>query len=88
MSTADFAAFSDNAIMFASIVYVLAFLAHLTEWVFLRSLPVPAATVADREPVAVGGGAPRRSRTAVPSPTTRWRHRSCGWRSGAASGSR
>ncbi len=58
MSTADFAAFSDNAIMFASIVYVLAFLAHLTEWVFLRSLPVPAATAADREPVAVGGGAP------------------------------
>ena len=31
---------------------------------------------------------PRRSRTAVPSPTTRWRRRSCGWRSGAASGSR
>ncbi len=42
MSTAQFAAFSDNAIMFASIVYVLAFLAHLVEWVFLRSLPVPA----------------------------------------------
>ena len=33
VSTADFAAFSDNAIMFASIVYVLAFLAHLVEWV-------------------------------------------------------
>ncbi len=43
MSTADFAAFSDNAIMFASIVYILAFLAHLTEWVLLRSLPVPAS---------------------------------------------
>jgi len=42
VSTAQFAAFSDNAIMFASIVYVLAFLAHLVEWVFLRSLPVPA----------------------------------------------
>ena len=38
VSTAEFAAFSDNAIMFASIVYVLAFLAHLAEWVFLRSL--------------------------------------------------
>ena len=48
MSTAQFAAFSDNAIMFASIVYVLAFLAHLVEWVFLRSLPVP--TVAAEEP--------------------------------------
>ncbi len=40
MSTAEFAAFSDNAIMFASIVYVLAFLAHLAEWVALRALPV------------------------------------------------
>ena len=39
MSTAEFAAFSDNAIMFASIVYVLAFLAHLAEWVALRALP-------------------------------------------------
>jgi cytochrome c-type biogenesis protein CcsB len=32
MSTSDFAAFSDNAIMFAGIVYVLAMLAHLAEW--------------------------------------------------------
>src|SRR3712207_4687465 len=32
MGTAEFAAFSDNAIMFASIVYVLAVLAHLVEW--------------------------------------------------------
>lgn len=49
MSTADFAVISDRAIMFASIVYILAFLAHLTEWVLVRSLPVP-----EREPVAVG----------------------------------
>ena len=55
MSTAQFAAFSDNAIMFASIVYVLAFLAHLVEWVFLRSLPVP--TVAAEERVLVTTGA-------------------------------
>ncbi|CAN5587957.1 c-type cytochrome biogenesis protein CcsB [soil metagenome] len=54
MSTAEFAAFSDNAIMFASIVYVLAFLAHLTEWVFLRSVPVPAQ---EREPALVGASA-------------------------------
>ena len=39
VSTAQFAAVSDNAVMFASIVYVLAFLAHLTEWVLVRSLP-------------------------------------------------
>ena len=52
MSTADFAAFSDNAIMFASIVYVLAFLAHLAEWVFARSLPVDEPAAA-REPVSV-----------------------------------
>ena len=54
MSTADFAATSDNAVMFASIVYALAFLAHLTEWVLLRSTPVPAA--ATREPALVGAG--------------------------------
>ncbi len=53
MSTAEFAAFSDNAIMFASIVYVLAFLAHLAEWVVLRSLPVPA-----EEPRSLGGKCP------------------------------
>jgi cytochrome c-type biogenesis protein CcsB len=56
MSTADFAATSDNAVMFASIVYALAFLAHLTEWVLLRSTPVPAA--AAREPALVGAGQP------------------------------
>jgi len=32
MTTADFAAFSNNAVMFASIVYVLAFVAHVMEW--------------------------------------------------------
>ncbi len=53
MTTAQFAAFSDNAIMFASIVYVLAFLSHLTEWVFVRSLPVPA-TAEVREPAMAG----------------------------------
>ena len=41
VSTAQFAALSDNAVMFASIVYVLAFFAHLTEWVLVRSLPAP-----------------------------------------------
>ena len=51
MSTAEFAAFSDNAIMFASIVYVLAFLAHLAESVALRSLPVE-----NKEPAMVGAG--------------------------------
>jgi cytochrome c-type biogenesis protein CcsB len=56
VSTAEFAAFSDNAIMFASIVYVLAFLAHLTEWVFLRSVPVPVAEQ-ERETVLVGASA-------------------------------
>ena len=55
MSTAQFADFSDNAVMFASIVYVLAFLAHLTESVLVRSLPVPAAA-AEPQAVAEGGG--------------------------------
>jgi cytochrome c-type biogenesis protein CcsB len=56
VSTADFAAFSDNAVMFASIVYVLAFVAHLTESVLARSMPVPAPEPA-RAAVAVGVGA-------------------------------
>ncbi|MGA8210687.1 MAG: c-type cytochrome biogenesis protein CcsB [Nocardioidaceae bacterium] len=59
MSTSDFATFSDNAVMFASIVYVLAFLAHLVEWALVRSLPVPVpvpgqARLADPVPAAVG----------------------------------
>ena len=54
MSTADFASFSNNAVMFASIVYVLAFLAHLTEWVVLRSLPMVEESAVDRDAVAVG----------------------------------
>ena len=56
MSTADFASASNNAVAFASIVYVLAFLAHLTEWVLVRSLPSTVA-VGARQPVAVGAGA-------------------------------
>ncbi|MBY9074554.1 c-type cytochrome biogenesis protein CcsB [Nocardioides sp. WL0053] len=63
MSTADFAAFSNNAIAFASVVYVFAFVAHLAEWAFARSVPVTApagsSAVAAAEPVAVGtSGAP------------------------------
>ncbi len=54
MTAADFATVSNNAIMFASIVYVLAFLAHLAEWVLVRSLPTPA----ERELVSVGAGGP------------------------------
>jgi len=57
VSPAQFAAFSDNAVMFASVVYVLAFLAHLAEWVFVRTLPLPAqATVASPALVGAGGG--------------------------------
>ena len=77
MSTADFAEFSDNAVMFASIVYILAFLAHLAEWVFLRSLPEPrlaahvaadqaAQTVVERVSVTVGAGPAEMSGGGVP----------------------
>ena len=52
MSTADFAAFSNNAVMFASIVYVLAFVAHVTEWATGRSATV---TAAEPEAALVGG---------------------------------
>ncbi len=58
MSTADYAAFSNNAIMFASIVYVMAFVAHVVEWSAARSAsvartPVPAGVTAGSE--ASGG---------------------------------
>jgi cytochrome c-type biogenesis protein CcsB len=56
VTTADFAAFSDNAIMFASIVYALAFVAHLVESVLARSAPA-VQTAASREPVSVGAPA-------------------------------
>jgi len=55
MSTADFASFSDNAIMFASIVYVLALVAHIVEW---------SLSLTVREPAAVGAGAAAREGTA------------------------
>jgi cytochrome c-type biogenesis protein CcsB len=54
VTPADFATFSDNAVMFASLVYILAFLAHLTESVLVRSLPMATEARAVREPVAVG----------------------------------
>jgi cytochrome c-type biogenesis protein CcsB len=40
MTPADFAAFSNNAVMFASIVYVLSFLSFVMEWAVARSVPV------------------------------------------------
>jgi cytochrome c-type biogenesis protein CcsB len=46
VTTADFAAFSNNAVMFASIVYVLAFLSHLVEFALARRVPLEA----QREP--------------------------------------
>jgi cytochrome c-type biogenesis protein CcsB len=55
MGTADFAAFSDNAIMFASIVYVLAVLAHLVEWA--SSLGRPATVAAEAAHTTAGGAA-------------------------------
>ncbi|RYU14891.1 c-type cytochrome biogenesis protein CcsB [Nocardioides iriomotensis] len=56
MTTADFAAFSNNAVMFASIVYVLAFVAHVTEWATGRAVTVTEVTeVAEPEAALVGG---------------------------------
>jgi len=59
VTTADFAAFSNNAVAAASVVYVLAFLAHITEFALARKLAAPVA-----EPVLVGAGAP----TPAPAP--------------------
>ena len=55
MTPADFASFSNNAIAFASVVYVLALLSHIAEWAFARSVPVDVA-VAVEEPAVVGAG--------------------------------
>ena len=57
MTPADFASFSNNAIAFASVVYVLALLSHIAEWAFARSVPVDAdVALALEEPAAVGAG--------------------------------
>ena len=66
MSTADLAAFSNNAIAFASVVYVLAFLGHLVEWVLGRTVPVD---VPARSTVAVGAGPTVRPADASMEPT-------------------
>ncbi|HEX6515740.1 MAG TPA: c-type cytochrome biogenesis protein CcsB [Nocardioidaceae bacterium] len=52
MTTADFAAFSNNAIMFASIVYVLAMVSHVAEWAMGRKVPVADEQVAQSDAVA------------------------------------
>jgi cytochrome c-type biogenesis protein CcsB len=64
MSTADFAAFSNNAVMFASIVYVLSFLSFVVEWSAARS----TAKVATREPELVSAGEPSGGQTLVAAP--------------------
>jgi cytochrome c-type biogenesis protein CcsB len=53
MSTEDFAGFSDQAVMFAGIVFALAVLSHLVEWA--SSIARPAVTAAPAK-VAAGGG--------------------------------
>ncbi|MGH3445731.1 MAG: c-type cytochrome biogenesis protein CcsB [Nocardioidaceae bacterium] len=68
MSAADFAAFSNHAIMFASIVYVLAFVAHLTEWVLGRNVPLSDAAAEPPEDAAAPASlVPRDARQARPA---------------------
>ena len=61
MTTADFAAFSDQAIMFAGIVYVLACVAHVVEWAtaIARPAAVPVPAAAGGVAGGVAGGAAR-----------------------------
>ncbi len=63
MTTADFAAFSNNAVMFASIVYVLAFVAHVVEWAAGRTTGQSTGQVATPERELVGADG-----AAVPTP--------------------
>ncbi len=67
MSTADFAQVSDRAIMFASIVYALALLAHVAEWA--RSMSRPAAV---RVKETVGAGAPAEPAAPSAEALDRW----------------
>jgi cytochrome c-type biogenesis protein CcsB len=53
VTTEQFASFSDNALMFAGIVYVLATLGHVVEWAASLARPAVATTAA----VPVGAGA-------------------------------
>jgi cytochrome c-type biogenesis protein CcsB len=57
VSTEDFALVSDRSLMFASIVYALALLAHVAEWARTMSRP-QALTRREEVPAAVGGPAP------------------------------
>jgi cytochrome c-type biogenesis protein CcsB len=58
VSPADFASFSNNAVAFASVVYVLAMLSHVAEWAFARSLPAgEPVPVRAADPVAVPAAA-------------------------------
>jgi cytochrome c-type biogenesis protein CcsB len=60
VTSADFASFSNNAIAFASVVYVLALLSHIAEWAFARSVPADVEAGAQSRaarPVAVGATA-------------------------------
>jgi cytochrome c-type biogenesis protein CcsB len=75
VTTADFAAFSNNAIAFASIVYVLAFLAHITEWAVGRRVPavgeaatVGAAAAAAEAAATSASLVPRETRQTRPAP--------------------
>jgi cytochrome c-type biogenesis protein CcsB len=68
MTTETFAAFSDNATMFAGIVFALALLAHVAEWAstLARASQVPADTAsAGSVAVAVGPSATEEERQAL-----------------------
>ncbi len=67
MTTEAFASFSDTAIMFAGIVYVLALAAHVAEWVVALTAPARVGS-ADRaaQPVGVASGVDA-SRVDVPA---------------------
>jgi cytochrome c-type biogenesis protein CcsB len=56
VSPAEFASFSNNAIAFASVVYVLALLSHVAEWAFGRSLPASVSATSGERKVAVTSG--------------------------------
>jgi cytochrome c-type biogenesis protein CcsB len=76
ISTAAFAEFSNNAVMFASVVYVLAFMAHLVEFVQARRVPVDAQRESEvAVPVAAGAATDIGSENVTPGSPSDYQRR-------------
>jgi cytochrome c-type biogenesis protein CcsB len=67
VNAADLAQLSNLAIYSATVVYALAFLAHVAEWASARVVTPAAATTSEPAPALVGAAAPPRDFTTSPA---------------------